>query len=560
MGSRIATDEKDFVAIAGQYAKGVVSGEIPACRWVKLVCQRQIDDLVRKDWKWTFDAQRANRICKFLELLPHVKGRWKTRNLTLEPHQCFRLTAIFGWVDELGFRRFRKALVVLPRKNGKSVEAAAVGLYLVALDGEPGAEIYSAATTRDQAKITWDLAKRMVEKSPGFRDRYGIAPLAHSIAIESEGAFFKPLSRDADSLEGLNPSGCIIDELHAHKTRDVFDVLDEATGARQQPLLYIISTEGDNNEGVFAEQVSYGQQVLEGNHEDESYFAIFYTIDPEDDWTAPASWYKANPNLGVSVFEDGLELRCRQAQKNPGGQASFFTKRLNVRVGAGAAYFSMLAWSRTCFDPSLTLEDFYGQPCYIGIDLASKSDLAVKMRIFERAGRHYLFGDYYLPEEQLEKVNPNYDLYRGWDKYLTLTPGNIIDYEFIERDLLDDMKNFDVQQVGIDPHDATQFSTRMDREGVPINRIPQTMLSLSEPMKELGARILAGTIGHDGNPVLHWNIGNVVAKEDAKENVEPRKARRANKIDGAVAAIICMKLVMIGQENTIRYTGLRSVG
>ncbi len=305
MGSA-GLNAKDYVAIGRAYAEGVVAGEILACRWVKLACQRQLDDLAREGWKWKFDAAKAQRVCKFIELLPHIKGRWKTRTITLEPHQCFRLTTIFGWVDDRGFRRFRKALVVLPRKNAKTTEAAGVGLFLFALDGEPGAEVYSAATTRDQAKISWDIAKRMVEKSPGFRDRFGITPLAHSIAIESEAAFFKPLSRDADSLEGLNPSGCIIDELHAHKTREVFDVLDEATGARQQPLIYIISTEGDNSAGIFAEQVNYAEQILEGNHEDDSYFAVLYSIDAEDDWTARESWYKANPNLGVSVFENDL--------------------------------------------------------------------------------------------------------------------------------------------------------------------------------------------------------------------------------------------------------------
>ncbi len=275
---------------------------------------------------------------------------------------------------------------------------------------------------------------------------------------------------------------------------------------------------------------------------------------------ARSSWYKANPNLGISVFEADLEIRCRQAQKNAGSQASFLTKRLNVRVGAGEAYFPMLAWSR-CKDV-LTLEDFYGEPCFVTIDLASKIDLAVKMRTFEREGRCYFFGTYYLPEDQLEKGNPNYDFYRGWaaEDHLTLTPGNIIDYAFIERDLLEDMKNYEVQKVGIDPHNATQFNTRMMAEGLPIEEVPQNVLVLNDPMKELGARILAGRIGHDGNPILTWNLSNVVAKIDAKENVFPRKARNENKIDAALTCIMGMKLVLGAEDPTISYTGLRSVG
>lgn len=313
-------DGLDYCGEAERYAAQVVSGHIPACEWVRLACQRQIDDRARpqsKEFYWTFNRERANDICWFIEKLPHVKGRWSSKTIVLEPWQCFFLTTIFGWVDEDGYRRFRKALIVIPRKNAKSTIAAGVGLYLLALDGEPGAEVYSAATTRDQAKIVWgEYARKMVQQTPRLRERYGIEPLAHSITVESEGSFFKPLSRDADSLEGLNVHGAIIDELHAHGTREVFDVLDDATGSRKQPLIFIISTEGDNAAGVFAEQVEYGQQVLRGKHEDESYFAIHYTIDADDDWVAPSSWRKANPNMGVSVQERDMEVRCKQAQAN----------------------------------------------------------------------------------------------------------------------------------------------------------------------------------------------------------------------------------------------------
>ncbi len=548
----------DYVARGLNYARQVVSGEIPACKWVRLACQRQLDDLERKDWTWTFDRAKANRIAAFMELLPHIKGRWKTSALTLEPWQCFALTTIFGWVDAEGYRRFRKALIVIPRKNGKTFIAAGVGLYLLAMDGEPGAEVVSAATTKDQAKLSWEVAKRIVQRTEGLRAR-GTQALAHAIVVEPGGGSFKPLSRDADTLEGLNPSGWIVDELHAHKTREVFDVLDEATGARRQSLGFIISTEGDNATGVFAEQVSYGQQVLSQTHQDDTYFCIYYSIDPEVDWTTPLAARMANPNLGVSVFEPDLMVRCGQAQKNAESQSSYLTKRLNVRVGAGEAYFNLLAWDRLCKDASLKVEDFYGQSIWVTIDLASKIDLACMMRVAERDGMLHFFPRFYLPEDQLERGNPNYDLYRGWATlgYLTTTPGNIIDYEFIERDLLEDMRNFDVQQVGIDPHNATQFNTRMMAEGLPIEEIMQGVLSLSDPMKELGARILAGRVRHDGNPILGWNIGNVVAKVDAKENVYPRKARNENKIDGALAAIMGCKLAMLATDNAV---GVRSVG
>lgn len=548
--------KRDYCAIARQYAEDVVGGVIPACKWVQLACQRQLDDLEKQfkpGSRWAWDQSKANHLCAFMECLPHVKGRWKSKNIVLEPWQIFHLTAIFGWVDDEGFRRFRKALVVVPRKNAKTTEAAGVGLYLLGMDGEPGSEVYSAATTRDQAKISWEIAKAMVERTKSLRERYGMHTFAHSITAESDGAFFKPLSHDANSLEGLNPHGAIIDELHAHKTREVFDVLDEATGSRRNPLLFIISTEGDDNEGIFPEQVDYCKGILTGTHEDDSYFGIVYTIDEADDWTLHESWRKANPNLGVSVFENDLEIRCKQAIANADSQASFLTKRLNVRVGAGNAFFNLLAWNTICKDEHLRIEDFYGKKCIITLDLASKLDLTAKMAVFKREGKYYVFGKYYLPEDAIEAGRPNYDFYRGWANLglLTLTPGNVTDYDFVERDLLEDKKNLKPIQVGVDPnYNATQFTTHMMAAGLPMVEVNHNVREFSEPMKALEALIVAGRIKHNGDPVLAWAIGNVVAKRDAKDNVYPRKTRNENKIDPAVSLIANLNLQARQKEQT----------
>jgi phage terminase large subunit-like protein len=538
-------DEKDYCAIAKKYATDVVSGKIPACKWIKLACQRQLDDLQRKDWRWKWDRKRAARICKFIEKLPHIKGRWKTKTITLEPWQIFHLTAIFGWVDGAGLRRFRKALIVVPRKNAKTTEAAGVGAYLFALDGEPGAEVYSAATTRDQAKISWEIAKKQIDRSPEFRDTYGINCGAHAITIDSDLSVFKPLSRDADSLEGLNPHGAIIDELHAHKTREVFDVIDEATGARTQPLLFMISTEGDDGTGVFAEQVAYGQQILEGNHEDDTFFAVYYTIDPEDDWTSPVSWRKANPNLGVSVFERDFEVRCKQAIKNAASQASFKTKRLNIRVGAASGYFNMLAWHSICKDESIQAEDFIGSPCIMALDLASKRDITSRITVFRQRHCYYVFGKHYLPSDAAEPGMPNYDLYRGWaaSGHLVLTDGNVTDYDRVEADVIEDARRFKPEHVGVDPnYNAVHLTTRLQNAGVPMIEVPQTVRQFSEPMKQLDALIVAGQVKHGGDPVLAWAMGNVTAKRDLKENVYPRKDRDEAKIDPAVALIGAMSV------------------
>ena len=553
---------KDYCAVGLQYAEQVVAGQIPACHWVRLACQRQINDLQRKDWKWRFEPQLGNRVCRFLENLPHVKGRWRTKNLNLEPWQCFFITVIFGWVDAENFRRFRKALIIVPRKNGKTFACAGLALYMLCADNEPGAEVYSAAVTRDQARVAWDTARKMVQREGTMQDYYGVEPLAHSIVIEHEGSSYKPLSRDADSLEGLNPHAAVIDELHAHKTREVFDVLDEATGSRRQPLLFIISTEGNSNAGVFPEQMEYAKAVLEGRHEDENYFTVIYSIDQGDEWTDPKSWRKGNPNLGVSVFEQGLEIRCKQAIANADSQASFLTKRLNVRVGAATAFFNMLAWDQLCKDSSLRIEDLYGERCILTLDLASKRDLTAKMAAFKRANTYYVFGKYYLPGDSVAPGLPNYDFYRGWAQSgrLTLTEGNVTDYDFLEKDVLEDLKNLRPQSVGVDPnYNAGHLTTRLKHAGAPMVEVPRNVANFSEPMKELDAMILSGRIKHNGDPVLAWAMGNVVARKDAKGNVYPRKVRDENKIDPAVALIGNLSLQFRADRNISAYASLEVI-
>jgi phage terminase large subunit-like protein len=541
--------QRDYCGIARRYAEHVVAGKLPACKWVRLACQRQLDDLARKDWQYRFERKRATAICQFIEYLPHVKGKWASREIKLEPWQCFVLTTVFGWVDANGNRRFRTAYTEVPRKNAKTTICAGVGLYLLCADGEPGAEIYSAATTRDQAKISWEIAHTQAKRTADLLNEFGVHPLAHSITIPAQAGMFKPLSRDADTLEGLNVHGAIVDELHAHKTREVWDVLNAATGSRRQPLLWAITTAGVNRAGVCYEQRGYVVNILEGRHVDERYFGVIYGLDPEDDWTLRESWIKANPNFGVSVLEDDIRTLCDQARASAQSQNNFLTKRLNVWVNAGTAYFNMLAWD-ACEQPGMCLADFEGEECWLFVDLASKTDVAAKILLFRRDGSYYVFGTYYLPEDAVEAGNPNYDFYSGWsrDNLLTLTPGNVIDFTRIEADLLEDAQRFSVHDVGYDPWQATELATRMQAEGLPMAPVPMTVQRLSEPMKVLEALILQRKIHHDGDPVLGWMVSNVTAKIDLKENVFPRKDRPENKIDGAVALIGALGRAIVHEE------------
>ena len=539
--------QRDHVALADGYIDDVLEGRIPACKWVRLACERQRMDLARTDWRWRFDAARAAHVCRFAEMMPHVKGEWaRARStLTLEPWQCFILTTVFGWVDEAGNRRFKKAYTEIPRKNAKSTLSSSVGLYLLTADGEPGAEIYSAATTRDQAKIVWGDAKAMAAASPLFRRRFGVETGAHAIFVPGENASFKPLSRDqGGNLDGLNLHGGIVDEFHGHKDRAIWDVLVTAMGARAQPLLWAITTAGFDRSGICYEERSYVIKILDRVTEDDEYFGVIYTIDADDDWADPANWRKANPNWGVSVKPEAIEREARKALQMASAQNNFLTKHLNVWVNADTAWMDVRAWE-ACEDRSLALEDFAGEECILGLDLASKVDIADKVRWFVRDGIHYVFAEHYLPERAVEMAsNSQYDGWRreGW---LTVTDGEVTDYDVIEEGIREDCTRFQVRDCAFDPFQATQLSGHLLADRVPMVEVRPTVLNFSEPMKQLEALVLSGKLRHNGDPVLTWMVSNVVCHRDAKDNIYPRKERPENKIDGVVAMIMCLARHMV---------------
>ncbi len=532
------------------YAERVVAGEIPAGALAVAACQRQLDDIARSiegaAWDYEFNFERAERVCRFLEKMPHIKGRWaRARKLiTLEPWQSFGLATPFGWQHrETKLRRFRTAYGEVPRKNAKSTIAAGVGLYALADDDEEGAEVYSAAVNRDQAKIVHGIARKMTSKSPAFRRHFGVDVLANNIHILDTGSSFEPLHSESSSLEGKSPHFAIIDELHAHKTRDVYDVIETGTGARDQSMMWIITTAGSNRAGICYELRHYLKEILEGRATDETFFGIIYTIDDDDDWTDPKIWAKANPNLGVSIYPADIERLCRKAMQLPSAQNNFLTKRLNVWVNADSAWMDMRAWDR-CGDPSLTMEDFTGEPCVDAFDLASKIDIASRARLFRRIidGKihYYAFVAHYLPEDTIhDSANSQYE---GWEieGRLIETPGNVNDYDRMQDDLEDDAKIYQITEVAFDPFQAMQFSNQLKAKGFEMVEVKATVLNFSEPMKELEALVIAGRFHHDGCPVLTWMISNVVSHLDKKDNIYPNKERPENKIDGVVALLMAL--------------------
>ncbi|HWX48137.1 MAG TPA: terminase TerL endonuclease subunit [Roseomonas sp.] len=562
-----------YVARANAYARSVVSGRTPACRWVVAACQRQIADLQRgkdKRWPYVFDKERAERICRFIELLPHIKGPKARRSelIRLEAWQCFILTTVFGWVHrETGLRRFKRVHIEVPRGNAKSTLSSGVALFMLAADGESGAEVYSAATHRDQAKIVWGDAHAMAQRAAGLRRSLGVETGAHSIVVPRTASKFVPLSRDSENQDGLNIHFAVIDELHAHKTREIYDVIETGAGKRDQSLIWVITTAGSNRAGICYELRGYLTQVLntalrqwDGNPyrltgdtaEDDQLFGIIYTLDESDDWTDPAVWPKANPNWGVSVMPDYVSGLAAKAMQLAAAQNNFKTKHLNVWVNADQAWMDMRAWDRMA-DPSLREADFVGESCVAALDLASKVDIAAKVKIFERQldglPHYYAFGTYYLPEAAVRESGNSQ--YAGWalQQRIITTPGEVNDFRRIRDDILDDSMRFDLREIAYDPWQAAQMAQELQEEGAQVVEFRNTVANFSEPMKELDALVRQGRLHHDGCPVLAWMISNVVCHTDAKDNIFPRKERPENKIDGVVALIMALARCMLGAES-----------
>ncbi|MDA8095577.1 MAG: terminase large subunit [Betaproteobacteria bacterium] len=534
---------------ATDYAQRVASGREIAGKFEILACKRFLRDLdrgIQEDWPFCYGDEQAERACAFIEQLPHIKGRWARQRLkiTLEDWQCFIVCNLFGWLSKAtGLRRFTTGYLEVARKNAKSTLAAGIGLYMLAGDGESGAEVYSVATTGDQARIVFDVARQMVLREAAFAAG-GIDAQIRGVYLPDDARKFEPLNAEGSTLDGLNPHCCIVDELHAHKRRDVYDVVDTARGAREQSLLLSITTAGTDRAGICYEQRTYVVKMLEGVFDDDTYFGIVYTIDDGDDWRDPAVWRKANPNYGVSVLSDDFERSAREAMNKPSALNNFLTKRLNVWVNADSAWMDMRAWD-ACADQSLQEEDFAGTECIASLDLASKVDIAAKAKVYRREGRYFVFMKYYLPEAAAEDGRNSQ--YSGWAKQglLTLTPGNVTDFDQIEADLIEDASRCDMKEVPFDPFQAMQLSNHLIAEGLPMVEMRPTVLNFSEPMKELEALVLKKQLTHDGDPILAWMVSNVVCHRDQKDNIYPRKEREENKIDGVVALIMALGRWMV---------------
>jgi len=558
---------RDYVAIANQYAADVVEGRQAACKWVRLACQRHIADLARAEAGWTYvfnpelvdnkgkAFRPAVRICLFAELMPHIKGDWAARGerIRLEPWQVFILASIFGWINrETGKRRFRRADLYVPRKNAKSTLAAVIGLYMLALDGEFGAEVYSGATSLKQALEVFKPALLMARRAAEYRARYNVLPNASNLAVVDTNSKFEPvIGKPGD---GASPSCAIVDEYHEHKTADLYDTMATGMGARSQPLQLMITTAGDNIGGPCFVHQGELQKVLEGLIADEQRFGIVFTADAEDDWTLLSTAIKANPNYGVSVNAEFIEAQLREAINDPRKQNVYKKKHLNIWVNAASPWVNVQKL-QACGDASLKAEQFQGESCWMGTDLASKNDIASNVRLFKRLvdedWHYYAFVRNYLPAAAIEK--PENGHYQDWEHqgFITRTPGNMIDLGAISDDILADAELHVVEEIAMDAWGSREMAPALQAEGFTVVDVSMTTRNLSEPMKEINALIDAGRFHHDGNLALVWMFSNVEVFEDRNENIFPRKASAEKKIDAAVACSLAMGRAMASNPSSL---------
>lgn len=561
--------ERAYVRMANEYARAVVAGRILACRYVKLACQRHLDSWKQRRAKassWICDESAVARVCEFIETLPHVKGKWaRDRELMrLEPWQCFIVANVFGWKSRAtGKRRYRRVYIEVPRKNGKSCFTAAIANYMLVADNEAGAEIYSGATTEKQAWEVFRPARLMADKTPALQEAFGLTVGAKSLYVVGTDSRFEPIIGKPG--DGASPSFSITDEYHEHATSEQYDTMVTGMGAREQPIAWVITTAGSDTAGPCYALRSQAIESLEGKVTHDELFALVYTIDDSVDWTSEEALRMANPNMGVSVFEEFLRTEQARAVKSPREQSKFKTKHLDVWVTAASPFFNAETWSKLSDAPPL--ESWAGTPCVEGVDLAAEIDLTARVKVFwknDPAGKthFYVYGRFYCAEEQTK--TPEHRHYAEWAErgYLIATPGSATDHDYIESDIKSDGDTYPLVELAIDQYSAQQLITHFQNHfgEERVLKLPQTVQYLSQPMKLVRGLIDEGRIHHDGNPVLSWCIGNVTAQEDRNENVFPRKERTEKKIDGVTALLNAMNRVPFILENGIASVTVTVIG
>lgn len=545
-----APSRADVLQRITDYATAVVEGEIVAGQLVRLACQRHLDDLNLASLRGlNFDDGAADHAIRFIENLKHSKGEWAGRNLTLSDWQVFIVGSVFGWYREDGTRRFREAYTEVARKNGKTTLLAAIGLYLAFADGEPGAEVYSAATKRDQAKLCWSEARAMAGKNPALSKVLTFTDSKSNMARLDMLQKFEPLGRDADTADGLNPHAAIIDELHAHTSREMVDVLDTAVGSRRQPLLWCITTAGSDQTSIWWEKRSYAVKVLDGTTTDDSVFVYIAAPDKGDDWRDETLYMKGNPNLGISVKVDALLKAREQAMAEPGKQNAFRRLRLNEPTEQTERWIDMSQWDDCADAPTIQP----GDALFVGLDLSSKIDLsgAVALR-YANDGYVDVLCRFWRPEDTVGEAEKRDGVpYRLWAEqgYIELMPGTMIDPAAVADDLIAWMAEYEIREIPFDTWNAASAAARLEAEGATIIGLAQGYATYSEPCHVMEGLLAAGLLRHGGNPVLRWMAGQMVVKHGPNDAIRPWKPHGSGlRNDGIVAMLMALNRALVFQQ------------
>lgn len=525
-----------------RYAIDVKEGKIPACEALKQAVNRYFSDLISP--VYVFDYLAVDRFIRFSEYCPHVKGLLRGKPIKLEPWQQFAFANIMGVkVRATGRRKYRSAFIVIPRKNAKSTKAAILANWFL-LKEEGQQDIYTAAVSRDQARIVFDDARQMCLLSGPLKKRLAIQQ--HKITHPKTNSLLKPLAAKASTIEGTNPSLAIIDEYHLHPDNSVYSALELGMGARPDGLLFAITTAGTSTVSACKQLYDYCKQILSGEEENESIFALIYELEDEKEIDDPAQWVKANPNLGVSVLVDSLISTIKKARGIPSEWNEMLTKRFNIWCNGTTAWMGAGMWA-DCRQ-EFTFDDMAGHECFAGLDLSSTDDITSVCYSFPHGDKVRVLARHYIPEAVLEDpANKNRNVYRAWVKqgWITATPGNCIDYDRIRDDIFADSDRFSLKLIGFDVWNATQLRTQLQNYGLDVEPFPQTFARYNPVCKSLEVFAARQRIEHNGDPVLAWAIGNVVMMVDANHNLKPNKLKAPNKIDPAVACMMSFGVYLL---------------
>lgn len=553
--------KKTILQDVEQYVDDVLSGKKVAGKSEIAAVKRYVNDKKRAlDCGFYLDTKAGEKAINFIQKLKHTKGKWAGKFLLLEPWQKFIVFNLFAWRKADGTRRFRYAYVEVARKNGKTALAAGIALYMLFAEKEPRAEVYSVATVKDQAKLCFNDSVAIV-KQTSLSQRMRV--FRDSILYEQLGAYFKPLSSDDGIHDGYSPYCVIVDEYHAHKDNGMLDVMRSGMAARTQPLVFIITTAGFNKNYPCYAYRQNAKNVMNGIVEDDSLFAIIFEMDADDDWTDPQCWAKANPNLGISVDYEYLAGEVKDAQNRPEAVRGVKTKNLNMWVDAETTWILDEMWQKC--SSSLTLADVEGRKCWGGLDLSNISDITAFVLLFEIDDKLALVPKFWIPEDKLqEKIAKENVGFAEWVQkgYVTVTPGNILDYDYVKADILNIAEKYDVSSIAYDRWNSSQTIIQLQDEGLEMSPFGQGYGSMSAPSKEFEKMVLAGKIEHFGNPVLRWMLASTAIQTDPAGNIKPDKRKSSQKIDGIVASIMALGEMMTAkakeEKNPYQSRGMRS--